>query len=184
MQRIVVWDPEGEFWEGALVDEARARQLEGRGTVMLPFVSRMFSMGGVGGFHKRAWGSGWALPTGIPALFCPLTLRGAKELRALHWAARLVPATPAGPHAYDGHLRLAADGTQPGVAHAGYVPDAEAVTVDFRQLGAPDAHGGWVVRGRGLVSPSGDGYYGFGFYGSGAGLKVAWAAISQAEALV
>ncbi len=180
-QKIVVWDPAGEFWDGALVDEQRGKQLEVRGAVLLPVVMRLLGIGGIGGFQKRSWGSGWPLASPAPATYCPMTIYGARELRALYWAARLVPASPEGPHEYAGQLRLSADGSQPHSMPTGYSPTVGAVASNLSQLGEPDEHGGWTLRGNGAMSPTSDGYYGFTLYGYGPGLRVAWAAVSQAE---
>lgn len=179
VQHIVVWDPEGEFWEGGLVDASRARQLEARGVILLPIVPRLFAAGGIGGFHKRAWGAGWPLPPHVPAVHCPLTIHGSKQLRALHWAARLVPENVVGEHSYDGQLRFMSDLTQANVQHASYLPEGAAF--ELSKLGPLDPRGGWIVRGRGSLSPTTDGFMGFAFYGFGPGLKMAWAACSQSE---
>jgi len=176
-QKIVVWDPKNEIAEGTLVTDVQAMQLEPLGVALLPVVPRLFEASGVGGYAKRQWGPGVALSPHMPRLSCPLTIYAAKELRALHWCARLVPdGTGVVPN---GQLRLTADGNQPGVLNASYQPNGNLITLG--SLGKADAAGGWTVGGKGVVSPSGDGYVGFALYGTGSGIRVLFAAISQAE---
>jgi hypothetical protein len=181
-QMIIVWDPIGSRLEGEVVSDVQALQLAARGVVLLPATPRLFQLSGVGGFTKRSWGDGQMLDMAIPKLNCPLTIYLAKELRTLHWAVRLVPASAAaraGLGARSGQLRLTADGNQPGVVNASYQP--EGSPVDLRALPDADMHGGWTITGKGIVSPSGDGYAGFALYGAGAGVRVLWAALTQAE---
>jgi hypothetical protein len=176
-QQIVVWDPAGMYPEGAIVTDLQSLALLARGIVLLPVVPRLFQSSGVGGYARRAWGDGVDLDTQMPRLTCPLTIYMAKELRTLHWRARLVPKTTGA--ALFGQVRLAADGNQPGAQNVSFQP--EESVVDLRALGAPDANDGWTIGGKGIVSPSTDCYAGFALYGTGAGLRVVWAAISQAE---
>jgi hypothetical protein len=176
-QQIVVWDPTGEHPEGALFNDVQAMSLAARGVALLPVAPRLFAASGVGGYARRAWGPGVDLDVQLPRLSCPLTIYLAKEMRALHWLARLVPSASGAAH--HGQLRLTADSNQPGTQNASFQPAGNAV--DLRALGAPDAHGGWTVGGKGGVSANLDGYAGFALYGTGAGLRVTWAALSQAE---
>lgn len=176
--KIVVWDPSGAMPEGSIVTDLPALSLAAAGVVMLPVVPRLFESSGVGGYAKRAWGPGVELSQHMPRLSCPLTMYAAKELRGLHWVARLAPISVAPFPEVHGQIRLTADGNQPGVLNASFQGGAH---VDLKALGPIDARGGWTVGGHGIITPSGDGYTGFALYGVGSGLRVLWAAISQAE---
>lgn len=185
MHRVVVWDPKGEFWEGSLVEERVARVLQERGVAMLPVVPELLRRAGVGGFHKRAWGSGWPLDFMAPRLVCPLTMFLSTALRTLHWVARLVPddahRQPAseGKTFTQGSVRLVGDSGQD---HARMTTIANTTpAVDGAKLGKLDAEGGWTVGGDAEVNPSSDGFYGFGLYGTMPGVRVVWAAVSLTE---
>lgn len=72
--KIVVWDPKGDYWEGSLVDDATARIVQTRGGAVLPTTPEHFKRSGCGGFFKRAWGAGWPLDYAAPKLCCPMVL--------------------------------------------------------------------------------------------------------------
>lgn len=184
--KIVVWDPDGEYWPGALVnpptltpggmmvDPGSTAGLVKRGVVMLPVEPKLFRLSGVGGYAKREWGSGWPLPTGVSKNFAPLTLYCTSDYEYIHWCVRLM-----GEGATDGALRIASDASQPNPLRAGLTYDT-ASHVDLRQLGPVDKHGGWTVGGSARAKLPCDGTYGFSLYGVGNGLRVVFAAMSQA----
>lgn len=180
---IVVYDPEGEFWTGGVVDANRARQLEAEGIVLLPVAPKLF-VSGVGGFHHRAWGAGYPLDFRVPRMVCPLTMYCVKELHAAHWAARLVvdesilPQVADGSIRLEGMLRFAADSGQAGTHQAAYSPETKPILL--AELGAPDEDGGWTVRGHGNVTIPLEGHYGYALYGMAPGVRVVWAACTLA----
>ncbi len=175
---IVIEDPADEFWEGAVVVPSQANVVESRGGVVLPCDPRLFRLSGIGGFHRRAWGSGVPLGTSIPKMHCPMTIYVAAELHSLHWAARLVPdfdrrVEPP----YTGQLRIAADTGQP-YAISGGVGSIDDGRQHLARLGEPDERGGWTIRGRGSLQASNDGFVGIALYGMAMGLRVVWSAVS------
>lgn len=182
MNRIVVWDPKGDFWEGSLVDETTERMLAARGAVLLPVDPLLFKRSGVGGYFKRAWGSGWPLDFSTSRMVCPVTLFVEVSHRILHWKARLIPdmslveKAKNGEKVSEGHLRMVGDSGQANAWRASVVPDSPPVT--GKDLGRLDEYGGWTVSGRALVNPPQDAYYGFGIYGTLPGVRVAWVAAS------
>ena len=70
---VVVDDPSGQYWEGALVKGREGHILRSRGVIVLPVDPRMFRFSGIGGYMKRSWGAGFPLTNVVPALNCPLT---------------------------------------------------------------------------------------------------------------
>lgn len=184
---VVVEDPNhehdgrGEYWEGGVVDAARMKALAGRGVILLPVAPDLFRASAVGGYMRRGWGSGWPMPKTSPQSFCPLMQYVTPECKSIFWAARIVrdsrsKETPRG------LLRLVSDSIQVHAVSAGYSPDPTLAVARFEDLGEPDALGGWVVRGRGKVSPTTSGHLGLALYGfaTSEGLRVAWAAVSSA----
>lgn len=183
---IVVSDPEGDHWEGSVVDGANAPILKARNATLLPCDPELFKRSGVGGYMRRGWGSGWPMDQGAPRLFCPLALWLTPAHRLVHWCARLMPDPRRAEEAKDkglpdlaGFLRLASDSAQASVLQAAVA--ATAQPVDARTLGKADAYGGWTVGGEARISPGLDGHYGFSLYGTMPGVRVAWAAISVTE---
>lgn len=182
---IVIEDPENQYYEGSLVDPQTAIQLKARGVAVLPCEPNLFKLSGAGGYFKRAWGAGWPLDSMHPKMSAQTALFCDTQHRALHWAARLAPTsdevreligTPNGPV---GTLRLAADTSQRTPNHAKLLPNG--VAVDVRNLGKPDARGGWVVRGKATVSVMTEGVFGFALYGNAPGLRVLWCAVTTTQ---
>jgi len=182
-QHVVVSDPSGTYWPGAVIEEGKARQLAATGVVSLPVEPDLFRLSGVGGYHFRSWGSGWELPSPVTSMICPMCIYSRSDLTRLHWAIRLT----ADPEllsrivenpdlGFDGFLRVVPDGNQATVYRAGLVSDDPMVT--FRALRAPDKAGGWTVTGSGRITMGSEGIYPFALYGQGAGLRVQWAALS------
>jgi hypothetical protein len=172
---VVVDDPRGEFWEGAVVDATRARVLEARGACVMPCMPDLFRMSGCAGFSKRAWGAGLALPAGAPVLLAPLTMYLSTEARGVVWRCRLVPDGQRRER-YEGFVRFAADSGQRSPLKGAYTEAQEDKPVMTRDLPAPDEDGGWTVGGKGLAGFSVEGHYGFGIYGTAPGLRVVWVA--------
>jgi hypothetical protein len=101
--------------------------------------------------------------------------------RSLHWCARLVAtdevlAMQAAGDPPHGSLRISADTGQRTPFHAGV--QMVDKPVDVRNLGRPDASGGWVIGGQALLSCPVEGHYGLGIYGTAPGLRVLWAAVT------
>lgn len=184
--RIVVWDPEQTYQEGALVTATQAKPLEVRGVVMLPCVPMLFARAGVGGFSKRAWGAGVPLSGHTFRHVCPLTLFLDPTFKILHWVARLVPeankldAALDGQFAPEGSLRFAADQTQRG----GFAAACTALQAPptGKELGKADQFGGWSIGGRARVDTVSEGYYGFSLFGALADVRVSWLAASLTAA--
>lgn len=181
---LVVEDPTGEWWEGALVEESRKAQLEARGVVLLPVLPDLFRRSGVGGFHKRAWGAGWPVLPARPTIVAPLTLYCSASFAFVHWAARVMPSSEqyerienSEKGVIQGFLRFIADASQaiPNKAGCQPVVECDLSTLDNRTV----QERGFIVRGSAKVSIPGDGHYGFALYGAAAGLRVVWAAASQ-----
>lgn len=181
---VVVWDPEGEFWEGGIVSSQVATILgsEPRRAVCLPTMPDHFRWAGCAGFAKRSWGAGLSLDARAPTQVAPLTLYMHPDVRGLSWAARLVPRPGAarGGRA-EGMVRFVSDSGQRTPMRAGYQEIGEKPILfrDF-DLSSPDEHGGWTIRGAGLSSVGPEGFYGFSLYGMAPGLAVAWVAASVA----
>jgi len=180
-QHVVIEDPEGRYYEGSIVDPARARQLSARGACVLPFAGPLMKLSGAGGWVKRAWGAGWPLDTPHPAMTSQVLLYVEPTCRVVHWAARVVPHEEwrEGDPMPQGSLRLAADSSQ-------RVPNATRVVpldnpVDVSKLGKPDARGGWTVRGKASVACGLAGHYGFAVWGNAPSMRVLWAALSTTE---
>jgi hypothetical protein len=190
---VVIWDPEGAWWEGALVPEVEmARHLRQKGVCLLPVVPGLLRVAADAGYTKRAWGKGWALQTGGHQPLCPMSLFAMHDVHYLHWAARLMPTADTeqwgnedrvGVGFYKpirGSIGLVPDGTQIG-AFQGAIEGADRV--DFANLGAPDEAGGWTVGGTCLIRQLQDAKVAVSLHGSAVGkhaqLRVVWGALSQ-----
>lgn len=177
---VVVEDPKGEYWEGAIVDSTTAGVLSARGVVVLPVAAELFHVSAVGGYFKRAWGAGWPLPK-HPGLSCPMLLFVTQRQTAVHWVARLVRDVESDERAnFNGLVRLTPDSTQALAQRPGFVADDREPAFDLSTLGPEREDGGWLIRGRAKVFAPSDGYMGLALYGAGPGLRVAWAAVSLA----
>lgn len=187
-QFIVVEDRTGEWWEGALVDQARARQLEAKGVVLLPVVPDLFKRSGVGGFTKRAWGSGWMLDSLHPRVVCPLTMFCAQQYTKLSWAAKVIP-TPEMlkklernvPELLQGFIKIAADAGQAIAYKAGVSPTEDFLVKDLTAKKLTE-DGAFILRGTAKLSLPADAHYGFALYAMATGLGVVWLAASQSIA--
>jgi hypothetical protein len=184
---IVVYDPKGEWWEGSLVDQTRAQSLQSRNVVVLPVVPDLFKRSGVGGYHKRAWGSGWSLDSSMPRTVSPMTIYCSKDLSAIHWAARILPepgfldilqGNEEKPALLNGFIRVVSDGSQAIAAKVGLLAETYVDVRDLKKDQLVD--GAFLLRGKAKVTVPGDGHYGFALYGYAPGLRVLWSAVSQA----
>lgn len=188
---VVIWDPNGEYWEGGLVESSISDALRSRGVATLPTEAGLVSRSAIGGWAKRAWGSGYPISTSTPRMACPVILHVAKvdqtggvSFRRLSAVARLVPDTVEdAAHVRDGgklsgHLRLAGDTSQVGTYAAGLF---EPRVIDARELGPLDVNGGWTVYSESGINVGVDGYVAVGLYGAIPGARVAWAAVSQSR---
>lgn len=182
-QHVVVWDPEGKFWEGALVDYQLAKSLHPSGVVTLPCVPDLFRLSGVGGYAKRSWGAGIPLDSMAPQLVAPLTIFCQPEVRGMTWAARLVPDVRADGRSpkgkLDGMVRFASDSAQRTPSRGAFVEIGER-PVMVRDFGEADEHGGWTIGGKGHLSLQGEGHYGFALYATAPGFRVVWLAAAVA----
>jgi hypothetical protein len=172
----VIDDPAGEYWDGAVVGEDRARVLRARRAVCMPINPRLYNTSGVGGYFFRRWGSGYPLDSNIPRANCPMVMYVSKELRVVTWAARIVGDLK---RSSGGILRLVPDSSQPylapgGLAALGNTP----VQILADQLGEADEDGGWTIVSTAKLGASADGFQGFALYGHAPGMRVIWSAIS------
>jgi hypothetical protein len=185
--RIVVWDPEGEYWQGGIVDAETASPLAARGVCLLPVQRELLKAGALSGFFFRSWGAGWPIEGSVPRMCCPMALRAAPFDSAkpeapmrIYWAARLVPNEPDGDRRI-GTIRIASDSGQQGAFGCG-LSATERTAFDLAKLPArPDEWGGWTVGGDAYFGVASDITIGLGLYCSGPGLRVAWAAVSQSD---
>lgn len=188
---VVVEDPEGQYWEGALVSaENDAPLIRRRGGITLPIEQDLVAYSAVGGYFRRSWGSGWPLGTAVPRRCCPMMLYigpvNTEMLRSIHCAVRIVPDSDqvlrecAEKGGLPGNLRLSTDTGQPGVFGGGFGATERTCAV-FTQLGKPDSQGGWNLYLAGTVNAPANSLVGYCLYGAAPGLRVAWAAISQSR---
>jgi hypothetical protein len=186
---IVVWDPEGEWWEGGIIPEQeQARELTRRGVVLLPVMPELLRVASNAGYYKRSWGRGVSLTTGGMQPLCPLSIYALHDVHYLHWVARLVP-TPSTdvdaegkPKRIRGMFSIVPDGTQRGALAAGLM-GAERDRVQLERLPEMDRWGGWTVGGAARIQQMLDTQVGVTFHGGALGqgpqLRVAWAAVTQ-----
>lgn len=177
---IVVDDPNDEYRDGSIVSATLNHQISNRGAVTLPVDPEVLRRSGVGGYHRRTWGAGWPLDSMAPRMTCPLTLWATPEHNSLAWVARLsggqeLLALAVSGERLEGQLRLASDTT--GGAYQAGLHGLEK-PVSMREIGPPDAQGGWTISGRASASIAVEGHYGFALYGVAPGFRVIWAAAS------
>jgi hypothetical protein len=166
---VVVWDPEGEYWEGGMVEEGRAETLRQRGAVLLPTDPELRNLNAVGGYFRRGYGAGLRL-NGSPSARALLVIGVLAGRSPVSWCARVVPAseeefTPTGSLAL---MPLA----QHGVGAQSYKHEAATGHV------TKDVLGGWLVGGRGVLHAGAQGLFGLSLYGAMEGARLAWAAVS------
>jgi hypothetical protein len=180
MKHVVAWDPEGIFWEGAVVEDLDVGRIRARGGVTLPCAPETFTLAGFSGYARRSWGSGWPLEGNTPKLISPIAIFAPGDPhRRLHWAARLVPAAEVAPEMRTGVLRLAATEAYWN-QHRAVVSEGNAQRnlVQVSEIGKPDERGGWTVGGSCFLHVQGPGNYGLGIYGFAPGMRLAWLAVT------
>jgi hypothetical protein len=184
---IVVYDPEGEYWDGSLVNPLVKNQLEARGVILLPTLPSLFKLSGVAAYAKRSWGAGLSLDFPAPKLHSPLTMFCDQRYTILHWAARLLPdpsflkKLEAGdPELLHGFLQISTDSSQVIPGKAGVHPKNPNVDVRALTKQKISKRGDFIVQGFANLRIPTDGHYGFGIYGYAPGLRLVWAAVSQA----
>lgn len=185
MFQIVVSDPEGKYVEGDLVNHNSALLLRGRKGISMPVDPGMFQVAGCGGFFKRMYGEGFLVEHTVPKQFCPMTLYLLKAHRVIHWAVRLIIDPKVKESQKDGltslgTIQLASTPPRGNVYQATLTPRTQAKAL--RDLGPPDAEGGWTIEGTCFVNVMNDGNHSFSLYGSGQGVRVAWTAITAVQA--
>lgn len=171
---VVVWDPTGDYWEGAIVEAARVADLQTKGVALLPCCPELFSEVPFCGYAKRSWGSGWPIDSNVPRRVCPLALYSPGDpYRQLRWMVRLV-----GEKGRGIPMRLAAGEQRANVIRPSLSEVGGAATnmVDVPNLGDPDAAGGWTVGGHALLSMPGPGMFALSLYAANPGMRVAWVA--------
>ncbi len=182
---VVVSDPSGEYWEGAIVNAAKVRQLASRGVEAVPCDPRKFAQGGAG-YVSRRWGSGISVSHLHPVLVSPVAILVIAEDRYVHWLARVVPDPnfPKNQARGGGQLALASDPTQPH-AQCGRISGVvsrpeplENLRDDLQHL--QESGGGWTIGGTCLLSAT-PGFVGLALRGAGLGFAVASLAISVTE---
>lgn len=179
---IVVEDPDGEYWEGAVIPAGKAKMLEARGVIALPYEPSLAHIGN-GGFMKRSFGGGFPLESRTPRMNAPLTLWLNKSFPWLTWCARLMPddsiieRVRAG-EKLEGILRFSADSQMP-TAHVATLSSKQH-PLTIKQLGALDDLDGWIIGGSAKVNLSQENHYGFGLYGMAPGVRVIWLAAATA----
>jgi hypothetical protein len=176
---VVVDDPTGQYWEGAVVSLAQSAVVAGHGGTTLPVVADQFARSGCGGYAKRSWGGGLPLDARVPTMVAPLCLYVDPALRGLVWRARVVPDASRPVERPDGTVRFVADSGQRGCAKAAY-SELLALAV-VREWPAQDSRGGWTVGGEGRVTAAQEGVCGFALYACAPGLRVLWVAASLAS---
>jgi hypothetical protein len=181
---IVVEDPEGQYFEGSLVDRQKAAQLEARGVALMPVDPRLFQNSAVGGYFKRAWGSGLPLDSLFPRVQAPMILYCDPQYPVLHWRTRVVASEEfleLDRECRTGGLHIATDTSQrtPFSATVGGV-----TSTLVRELGAPDHDHGWVIGGTAVLTCGHAGHVGLCLYGHAPGLRVLWAAVSTTQEMI
>lgn len=190
---IVVDDPKGEWDEGSIVDAGRAHQLKQRGVALLPVDTQLLNTCGIAGYMRRGWGAGYPIDSSHPKMNCPLTVYARASSSespsgAVYWAARVVASDAAAERAKRllgrehapndnglvGQLQISPDPSQGLALVAGLA--AAGTPKLMKDMGAPDADNGWLITGSAEARFPSNGVYGFGLFGWGPELRVAWAA--------
>lgn len=177
-EHVVVWDPEGNFRDGEIIEATREPKLAAEGAVMLPIDSALLRRSGAGGWVKRSWGQG-VVPVNNRR-FCPIVINVPSSLQGeLNWKARLIATGEIAPR---GTLSLSCDSSQPGVSTAAGVSQTGG-PVQLQKLITPQSrfYDGWIVGGQLRLSCAQGGFVGLSFYSVCSGVKILWLAVSQAK---
>lgn len=175
---LVLSDPKGEYWDGAVVPDETAVVIEAREGATIPVCPDLFTKNPVAGAYKRSWGGGWPLRTAASRV-APAILYAVPSYTRLHWRIR-IRRVAAAPETGDGFVRLVPDGNLMGCTGHG-VAATDAMAKKFSELGDPDAQGGWTLSGGSTLSIGADQYLGLSVYGRGEGYAVEWVALSQTD---
>jgi hypothetical protein len=160
--------------EGALIDMDRAPNSQLDGTIILPVNPDMIVRSGIGGYTKRSFGGGYPLPIGIPTHISPITIFVDSNASSIHWAIKLRKLTKNEPAT--GRLQFTADTKQLCNSSAAITYNGSPAT-SLESLQEED--GSWLMRGEARLNIAAvPGYLGFGIYGSGQNIAVAWLAAS------
>lgn len=183
---IVVEDSSGEWWEGALVEDVRARMLESKGVILLPVIPSLTKRSGVGGFHLRKWGSGWELDSQVPRIACPMTMYCEQPYNRLNWVAKVLPSSEwlekldkGIPELLNGFIKICADSNQSLVYKPSLTPVEDYLVRSLTRNQLVD--GAFILKGTARIGLPADSHYGFGLYAVASGLRVVWSAISQSH---
>jgi len=175
MARIIVWDPSGELVEGQLIQGPNAeQQVERRSAVVsLPCDPELMWSRGARGYFRRSWGTGWPITRNAGERVCPLTLDVVTDRPYLHWVTRIVPCggDPIG------QFRLTTDSGQSNLA--GGLSAVDNPVLILRDLGKPDAAGGWTLRATSRLSTNLEGILGLSLWATARDVAVLWAAVTQ-----
>lgn len=174
---VTIYDPEGIEPEGELLTGNRAEVARARGVITLPVEADIIRRSAFAGWAKRAYGKGWQYTSHQGSRGCPIMLHASPQFPAIHWAARLVRDPALGE--VGGSLRLATDTAQLGAHPTGMMP--ESGPVQASELGAPDGGGGWIISGRARANIPADMFLALQLYGTLAGARVQWFAVSQTQ---
>jgi hypothetical protein len=182
MNHVVIEDPSGAFWEGAVVDQGHAEPIRSRGGCTMPCDPALFVLAGFAGFAKRSWGGGWPLGGMEAKPHAPIAVFSPGESHPnVHWRARLIPESRTQtPEERAGTLRLATSPTywsQTQCTLGSGVREMNMVEIaQLPNLGEHDT--GWIVGGSARLYIPSPGFYGLGIYGMAAGMRLAWLAVT------
>jgi hypothetical protein len=167
-----------DYREGTIVDGERAiAVLQSRGAPMLPVDPSLFDRNPIAGYSRRSWGNGGQrFERMIGHRACPLMLYVIPGTPTLHWTARVEPIEDTTES--KGTFRLTTNTGVHGVTlTGGLVADDRASVIDC----PPDANGGWTIGGSVRVNCAMEGFLALSIYGAAVGLRVVWAAVTQAK---
>lgn len=178
---IVIEDPVGDYWEGAIVPVTTAHVLRARGVISLPIASGLVTRGGACGYYRRSWGAGWPLDSDQPRMQAPALLNIVRDerFRRICWAARLRPRTGVDASAleagasFDGAIQLIGDSGQSGIMGAAV---GRMLEQGFMEALSKD---GGVIFGSHALEIAREGPGGLALYGRARGLRLEWLAITQ-----
>ena len=175
---IVTEDKSGKLRQGEVITVAQSQVLTD-GVSTMPVNRELLEIGAISGYFRRDYGKGLLLSDVGPAIACKLALYVSPVFKFIHWSARIAVAIKADIDK-GGSLRLVADSSQ-GLAAAS-VGSTSITAYPFSRITEDMIiDGGCVIQGTARLSVNEEGTYGFGLYGSGRGVRVLWAAITQTE---
>lgn len=174
MKFVVLFDPRADgLREGTIVEGVKVEAMKAAGVALLPVEGDLLGRNGASGWTKRCWGEGDALHPQQNRRGCPIVLHVSPYFPTLHWIARVVPVEKE-PR---GMLRMSVDTTQIGVMPGGLNVIEGPTRIE--ELGEAPESGGWLVRGKAGIHSNVEGFLGLGLFGTLAGCRVEWLAVSQ-----